>query len=308
MCETGQIMRQVISIKAKHGPRLRELPKVTVKLTVDAGAEDQEIFRQHGAPGRREVQICRMAEEALEQGGVLTQEDLADILQVDVRTVRRTIKQLQESYIRVQTRGLYHDIGPSISHKAWIVDLYLEYKTYPEIARTTRHTTTSIKRYIMDFARVVLCIQKGLSLAETAHIAGISERLARRIHRSLPALQQPPTHRENTRPDHKSRSGHNTCRTKRGPNNFMKMVHNKENAIKKRTFRSALIEMLEREYKLIGSHKVIALIADDICQLRDEFYPRAGEEAYGNLTWVTTSSDNKKPRLGQRVEDYKNTR
>lgn len=87
----------------------------------------------------------------------------------------------------------------------------------------------------------------------------------------------------------------------------MKMTNNKENAIRKRTFRSALIEMLEREYKLIGSHKVIELIVDDICQLRDEFYPRAGEEAYGSLAWVTTSSDNKKPKLGQRVEDYKNT-
>lgn len=62
-----------------------------------------------------------------------------------------------------------------------------------------------------------------------------------------------------------------------------------------------------REYKLIGRHKGIELIADDICQLRDEFYPRPGEEAYGNMVWVTTSSDNKKPRLGQRVEDYKNT-
>jgi len=88
----------------------------------------------------------------------------------------------------------------------------------------------------------------------------------------------------------------------------MKITGNKENAIKKRTFRSALIELLEHEYKIIGSRKVIELIADDICQLRDEFYPRAGQEAYGNLTWVTTSSDNKKPKLGQRVEDYKNTR
>jgi DeoR/GlpR family transcriptional regulator of sugar metabolism len=93
----------------------------------------------YGTPGLREVQICRMAEEALDQGGVLTQEDLADILQVDVRTVRRTIRQLQERSVRVQTRGLYHDIGPSISHKAWIVGLHLEYKTYSEIARTARH-------------------------------------------------------------------------------------------------------------------------------------------------------------------------
>lgn len=179
MCEAGQVVRQVVSIKAKHGPRLRELPKVTVRLTVDAGAEDREVFLKHGAHSLREVQICRLTEEALEQGGIFTQEDLADILQVDVRTVRRAVKKMQERGVRVQTRGHYHDIGPGISHKAWIVSLYLDYKTYSEIARTTRHSTTSIKRYIMDFARVVLCIQKGLSLAETAHVAGISERLAK---------------------------------------------------------------------------------------------------------------------------------
>lgn len=178
MCKTGQTIRQAVSIKAKHGPRLRELPKVTVTLTVDS-SEDQEVFRQHGVQGLREVQICRMTEEALEQGGVLTQEDLADILQVDTRTIRRTIKQLQERGVKVQTRGIYHDIGPSISHKAWVVDLYLNYKTYSEIARTTRHSLTSIKRYIMDFSRVVLCTKKGLSLSEIAHIAGISERLTK---------------------------------------------------------------------------------------------------------------------------------
>jgi len=178
MCKTGQTIRQVVSIKAKHGPRLRELPKVTVTLTVDTG-EDQEVFRKHGVQGLREVQICRMTGEALEQGGVLTQEDLADIFQVDTRTVRRTIKQLQERGVKVQTRGIYHDIGPSISHKAWIVGLYLSYKTYSEIARTTRHSLTSIKRCIMDFSRVVLCAKKGLSLSETAHIAGISERLTK---------------------------------------------------------------------------------------------------------------------------------
>jgi len=88
----------------------------------------------------------------------------------------------------------------------------------------------------------------------------------------------------------------------------MKMAPDKENAIAKRTFRSALIELFEREYKLVGSHKVIELIADDICQLRDEFYPRSEEEVYGNLNWVTTASDNKKPKLGQRVEDYKSVR
>ena len=94
-----------------------------------------------------------MAEEAVDQGGVVSQEDLADILNVDVRTVRRAIKRLRNRGVRVQTRGFYHDIVPTISHKAWIVSLYLNYRTYSEIARTTRHSTTSIKRYIMNFAK-----------------------------------------------------------------------------------------------------------------------------------------------------------
>lgn len=119
-----------------------------------------EVFRQHDVQGLREVQICRLTEKAFEQGGVLTQEDLAEILQVDTRTIRRTIKQLQERGVKVQTRGIYHDIGPSVSHKAWIVGLYLNYKPYSEIVRTTRHSLTSIKRYIMDFGQVVLCTKK----------------------------------------------------------------------------------------------------------------------------------------------------
>ena len=81
-----------------------------------------------------------------------------------------------------------------------------------------------------------------------------------------------------------------------------------DSGINKRTFRSALIELLESEYKLIGSHKVIELIADDICQLRDEFYPRSKDTSLGNLVWITTSTENGKPKLGQKVEEYKSKR
>jgi len=82
----------------------------------------------------------------------------------------------------------------------------------------------------------------------------------------------------------------------------------KDSSVPKRTFRSALIEMFEKDYKILGSHKVLEMIADDVCQLRDEFYPRQDDRTYGSLAWVTTSSENVKPRLGQRVEDYKHRR
>ncbi|MCL6613405.1 MAG: DUF1670 domain-containing protein [Firmicutes bacterium] len=179
LCEAGKTVRHVISIKAKHGPRLKELPMVSVTLTLDAGKEDQEVFREHGSKSLRQTRIVRVADEALEQGGVLTQEDLADLLHADIRTIRRDIRELLEREVRVPTRGLYHDIGPTVSHKVRIVELYLEYRTYSEISRLTRHFTASIQRYLQDFCRVARCHRQGIPLSEIGHIVGLSQRLAR---------------------------------------------------------------------------------------------------------------------------------
>jgi len=75
----------------------------------------------------------------------------------------------------------------------------------------------------------------------------------------------------------------------------------------RKTFRKAVIELLESEYKLVGSHKVIELIADDINQLRHKYSPRNTkyDKKLGNLSWVTTSDKNDKPSLGQKIEEYK---
>jgi len=77
--------------------------------------------------------------------------------------------------------------------------------------------------------------------------------------------------------------------------------------IAKKTFRQAVIELLENEYKLVGSHKVIELIAEDVNQLRHKYSPRGtnSDKKLGNLSWVTTSDENDKPSLGQRIEEYK---
>jgi len=175
----GKAIRHVVSVKAKHGPKIKELPMVSVTLTLDAGKEDQEVFREYGSKSLRQTRITRLADEALEQGGVLTQEDLVDLLRVDIRTIRRDVRELLEREVRVPTRGLYHDIGPTVSHKIRIVELYLEYKTYSEISRITRHSAASIQRYIQGFCRVARCCRQGILLSEIGHIVGISQRLAR---------------------------------------------------------------------------------------------------------------------------------
>ncbi len=174
----GQIQRTVISKSAKHGPKLEELPKVQVTLTKDKFHEDKQLQRSEGEQALRAAKILRMSGEAIEQGGTLSQEDLADILEVTVRTIKRDTRRIRENGFDVPTRGAYHDIGPGISHKTKIVELYLEYNTYSDIQRKTRHSPAAIKRYVISFGRVVMAFKNGLSLKEVAHIVGISEKLA----------------------------------------------------------------------------------------------------------------------------------
>src|SRR6056297_1551710 len=114
----NKIVRTVVSKKAKHGPVLEDLPKVQVTLTKSITKGDKSLFRIENKSALRRVKILRMTEESLEQGGLLTQEDLADSLQVSTRTIRRDIKKLKTQGISVPTRGTYQDIGPGVSHKS----------------------------------------------------------------------------------------------------------------------------------------------------------------------------------------------
>jgi len=177
--DKNKIVKTVVSKKAKHGPPLEELPKVNVTLTRKLPKEDKEFYRQENKPALRQTQILRMTAEALEQGGLLTQEDLSDILEVSTRTVRRDIRNIEENGFDVITRGVYQDIGPGVSHKTRIIELYLEYNTYTDIQRKTGHSPQAIKRYIVNFGRVLLCVKKDFTVKETAHTVGISANLVK---------------------------------------------------------------------------------------------------------------------------------
>lgn len=75
-------------------------------------------------------------------------------------------------------------------------------------------------------------------------------------------------------------------------------------SIEKRTFRSALVRLLETEYKLLGSRRVLESLADDIEHLQHEYYPRRERLETGMIAWVTTKRNVRKPSYGKRTEDY----
>jgi hypothetical protein len=75
-------------------------------------------------------------------------------------------------------------------------------------------------------------------------------------------------------------------------------------SINKRNFRSALIHMLENEYKLLGSRKILEMLADDIEALRREFYPEVDRVGFGEIVFRTTKDDGQRQSYGKKAEDY----
>jgi hypothetical protein len=175
----GQVRATVVSVSEPSGKPLSSMKKVSVVVTVDGGLDDLEVVRRFGAARLRRVRLLRITGEAVDQGGVLTQEDVGRLLQADVRTVRRDIAMLRSTGEWVPTRGVLKETGRGQSHKAKIVELYLQRMTYSEIVRRARHAPSAIKRYVETFGRVVVLWEKGLrDVGEIAYVVGISRRLA----------------------------------------------------------------------------------------------------------------------------------
>lgn len=192
----GQVRLVVASLKAPFGPPLADAEKVEVTLTVDAGREDGEVKTEQGLGGLRQGRILRLTEEALEQGGVLTQEDLARVLSVDRRTIVRDIKVLKAEGHLVQTRGVVKGVGRGQTHKVRIIELWLDRVGYDKIVRWMHHSAQAIKRYVSIFLRVVTLHRQGMSVEEISFLTQSSVRLVKEYLKVYEAAMAKPPRRE----------------------------------------------------------------------------------------------------------------
>ena len=171
----GQMIFYAVSADAPSGVPIEKCHKLRVVLRHVDRREDLDTLKEHGTAAKRRQQIMRMALEAQEQGGLLSQEDLALILDSDVRTIRSDIRRLQqEAQIVVPTRGTVRDIGPGVSHKRKAVELWLSGKEALEVARQLNHSLTAVERYIQTFCRVVYAQRRMRNILKTAMVVGIS--------------------------------------------------------------------------------------------------------------------------------------
>lgn len=174
----GQVEAVVAGLEEKSGKSMDQVRKCTVNLTLDNGKEDTEMLREFGRPSLRRFILQRITEEAIEQEGILSQEDLSSYLHCSVRTIKRDIQAIKSRGIEVITRGVFHNIGRGQTHKSLIINLYLNGFTYTEIKRKTHHSISAIKRYLESFSKVLMSIHYGIKQTnEIALVTGLSEYL-----------------------------------------------------------------------------------------------------------------------------------
>jgi hypothetical protein len=209
----GQIIFQVVSIETSSNTPLSQGKQVTVTLTFDAGSEDLEIRRAGGVQALRQHRMQRMCIEAFQQGGLLTIEDLANrLFNCGQRTLSRDLKTLQQKGIVLPLRSTIKDMGRSISHRALIVEEWLQGKEYSEIARNTHHSISSVQNYISKFKRVIALTEEGYDVHTIAFLVKISHSLVESYHQLYQTVKVVPHRRKELRSFLKKGSPNNISR------------------------------------------------------------------------------------------------
>lgn len=178
--QPGQMIWQAISQDEPAGKPLKACQYKRIILSIHRLDEDRQAHGMHGATGKRQQQILRITEEALQQTTLLTIEDLGILLDCNEKTIRNDIKALKKKSILVPTRGTKKDIGPGMTHRDQCIHLFLEGHEPLDISKRMTHSLTSVERYIDSFCRIIYCLKQENDIYKTALITGMSTYLVKR--------------------------------------------------------------------------------------------------------------------------------
>lgn len=87
----------------------------------------------------------------------------------------------------------------------------------------------------------------------------------------------------------------------------MNQIRDRYESINKRNFRNALINLLETDYKVLGSRKILSMLSDDIESLYRDFHLSTSDVGLGEIVFRTTKDDGQRQSYGKRTEDYSGT-
>ena len=174
-----------------YGKRLQDTELRPVILNVLSSSDILELAVGADRKKVRQKIAVRLFDEAFEQGGVLTEVDVAAMMGLTDNTISTYVTEYEATAQRlVPRRGTIHDMGPSVTHKTQICyRFFVLGQTVEQTARDTNHSPESVTRYVQDYRRVAHCLDNGFSTSQTAFATKLTERLVREYARLKDELE-----------------------------------------------------------------------------------------------------------------------
>lgn len=178
----GQVLWLAVSLNdpPSRKKRIRDTELLPVVLDLSINDDVQAIIDRVKPQERLRRKAVRLCEQAHAQGALLSNADLAELLNrhdSQLACVLSTYERSSQTV--VPRRATLHDFGSGLTHKAIICRKYAEGKTSDQIARETHHSLTAVDRYLADFARVRQCRKLGLTLEQIAFTLNHSQHLVK---------------------------------------------------------------------------------------------------------------------------------
>jgi hypothetical protein len=172
----GQILWMAVSLNdpPRQRQKIADTEMVPVLLDLSTADDVDGRIERLPVPQRLLRRVLRLCEQAHRQGGLLSNCDLAELLNTDDSSIAKVLTEHErQTNTLVPRRATVHDVGTGLTHKRIICwKRYAEGKEPHVVARETYHSLEAVDRYLGQYDRVRHCRLEGLTPEQTAHALG----------------------------------------------------------------------------------------------------------------------------------------
>lgn len=166
--EVGQVLWNALDKDTRaDSPNRRFVPVI---LTLVSQEDVERLAKGQAPPQNAKHVIARMMQEAYDQGGILSNRDIALLtLKNPTTTSQIRINFEKNNNIQLPHTGVLHDMGSCITHKKQIVyKVVVEKKSPALVAKETNHSQLAVDHYVQDYNRVKTAFKNNPDI-ETIH-------------------------------------------------------------------------------------------------------------------------------------------
>lgn len=179
----GQLLWLGVAVDDPPGRNkpLRQCTMAPLVLDLSTSEDVEAVMARRPSAERLRRRCVRLCRQAFEQGGLLSNCDLAMMLHAEDSRIATVLSEYEDrTGTVVPRRATVHDVGTGQTHKRIIcLKRYGEGKSAPEVARETFHSLEAVDRYLGQYDRVRHCRLQGMDENQTAYTLNCSLGLVR---------------------------------------------------------------------------------------------------------------------------------